>query len=51
MNKMNKTTSAVLAGAIVTLIGALFPVDNTVLQSLQTILTAAIVYYIPNADV
>lgn len=50
MKKVNKTTAAVLAGAIVTALGALFPLDDTVLQSIQTLLTAAAVYFIPNVD-
>ena len=31
------------------MIGALFPLDDTVLQSIQTLLTAAAVFFVPNA--
>ena len=50
MKKVNKTTAAILAGAAATVIGALFPLDDTVLQSIQTLLTAAAVYFVPNVD-
>ena len=48
MGTYNKTTAAVLAGAVVTVIGAFWQPDPTVLGALQTLVTAGLVYAVPN---
>ena len=50
MRKFNKTTAAVVAGAVVTLIGAFVAVDAEVMASIQTVLTAALVWLVPNKE-
>jgi len=48
MKKINKTTAAVLAGAIVAVIGVFATtVDTETLAAVQTVITAAIVYFAP----
>lgn len=51
MGAYNKTTAAILAGAAVTLIAVALPAEwktVEVLGAAQTIVTAAIVYFVPN---
>ena len=48
MGTYNKTTAAVLAGAVVTIVGAFWQADPTVLGALQTLVTAGLVYAVPN---
>ena len=43
MKKFNKATAAVVAGALVTLIGAFVALDQEALGAIQTLLTAALV--------
>lgn len=50
MSKWNKATAAVVAGAVVTLIGAFVALDPELMGAIQTVLTAALVYFIPNGD-
>lgn len=50
MQQFNKTTAAVLAGAVVTILGAFWQPDPTVLGALQTIITAGLVWLIPNKE-
>ena len=50
MTAYNKTTAAVLAGAVVTIVGAFWQPDPTVLGALQTLVTAGLVYLIPNKE-
>ena len=50
MSKLNKTTAAVVAGAVATLIGAFVAIDAEVMASLQTVLTAALVWLVPNKE-
>ena len=48
MKKVNKTTAAVLAGAAVAVIGALITLEPSVLAAVQTLLTAVLVWIVPN---
>ena len=48
MTSFNKATAAVLAGAVVTIIGAFWQPDPTVLGAIQTLITAGLVYLVPN---
>lgn len=50
MSKFNKATAAVLAGAVVTIIGAFVSIDPDVMASIQTVLTAALVWLVPNGE-
>lgn len=50
MGKFNKATAAILAGAVVTVVGAFFSLDADLLGALQTVLTAALVYFVPNSE-
>jgi uncharacterized protein (DUF736 family) len=50
MKKLNKTTAAALAGAAVTVIGALTTLDTEALGAIQTLLVAALVYFVPNKE-
>lgn len=49
MSKWSKATAAVVSGAVVTLIGAFVALDPEVLAAIQTVLTAALVYLVPNS--
>ena len=46
----NKATAAVVSGAVVTIIGAFWHPDPTVLGAVQTVLTALLVYLVPNLE-
>lgn len=48
MQQANKTTTAVVVGAVVTMVGALFALPADLQGAVQTLLTAALVYLIPN---
>lgn len=48
MKQVNKTTAAIVAGSVVTLIGAFVALDAELMGAIQTVLTAALVYLIPN---
>ena len=50
MRKVNKATAAVVAGSVVTLIGAFIALDPELQGAIQTVLTAAIVFFIPNGE-
>lgn len=50
MGQFNKTTAAILAGAVVTIIAAYFPLTPAVIGAAQTILTALAVFLIPNVE-
>ena len=50
MKKFNKTTAAVVAGAIMTGVGAVFVVDQQLAQAVQTILTAGLVWLFANGE-
>ncbi len=50
MRKFNKATAAALAGAAVTVIGALVVLDGELQGALQTVLTAALVWLVPNRE-
>ncbi len=49
MKKFNKATAAVISGAAVAILGALIEVEPTVLVSIQTLITTALVWLVPNA--
>ncbi len=51
MSKFNKATAAALAGAVVTIIGAFVALDPEVQSAIQTLLVAALVYFVPNKEV
>ncbi len=48
MTRFNKATAAALAGALVTLVAAFWAPDPEVQGALQTLLTAALVWLVPN---
>ena len=51
MGEFNKTTAAVLAGAVVTIIAVFLPAQYRspeVIGAAQTIITALLVYLVPN---
>jgi len=48
MKRYNKATAAVLSGAIVTVIGSAMVLDQELSQALQTLITAALVWLVPN---
>ncbi len=50
MGKFNKATAAVVAGSVVTLIGAFIVLDPDLQSAIQTVLTAALVWLIPNRE-
>lgn len=45
---MNKATAATVAGAVVTIIGSYFALDTEIAGAIQTLLTAVLVWRIPN---
>ena len=49
MGKFNKTMAAVVGGAVATLVGAFVTLDAAALSSIQTIVTALLVWFVPNA--
>ena len=50
MKKFNKTSAAVVAGAIVAVLGAFFALTPEQLGAVQTLLTAAAVFLVPNGE-
>ena len=44
----NKFTAALIAGAVTTIIGAFWHADATVMQAVQTLITAGLVFAVPN---
>lgn len=48
MTKFDKTTAAVISGAIVAIVGSVFAVDPQILAAAQTLITAALVWLVPN---
>lgn len=51
MQEFNKTTAAVIAGALVTVAAAFVPADYKTPELVgagQTLITAALVYFVPN---
>ena len=48
MTKFDKTTAAVISGAIVAIAGVLFKVSPEILASVQVIVTAVLVWLVPN---
>lgn len=50
MKKYNKATAAILAGAIVAVVGGFFALDAELLAAIQTVLTAVLVYAVPNQE-
>lgn len=50
MQKFNKTTAAVVAGAMIAVLGAFLPMSQELLSSLQVVVTAALVWLVPNAE-
>lgn len=51
MQKFNKATAAAIAGGIATVVGAVWvALDPEVLAAAQTVLTALLVYLVPNKD-
>lgn len=50
MKQINKATAAALAGAVVTVIGALTTLDAEALGAIQTLLVAALVYFVSNQE-
>lgn len=49
MKQYNKATAAALAGALVTLAAAVWPLGSELQGALQTVLTTALVWLVPNA--
>lgn len=49
MTKYNKTTVTVVAGAIIAVIGSFYSMTPEVSTAIQTLLTMAFVWFIPNA--
>ena len=50
MKRFNKATAAAVAGAVVTVLGAVFALDADLQGAIQTVLTALLVYFIPNVE-
>ena len=50
MKQFNKASAGGLAAAIVGLVGVLFEVEPEVLAAISTVLTAVIVYLVPNKE-
>ena len=48
MSRLNKTTAAVISGAVVSIVGAFFDPAPEILAAAQTLLTAALVWLVPN---
>ncbi len=48
MKRFNKATAAALAGALVTVVAALWPLESELQGALQTVLTTALVWLVPN---
>lgn len=50
MQRYNKTTATAVAGAIVVLVGAFFELSVEQSGALQTVITATIVWFVPNKE-
>lgn len=50
MTQYNKTTAAVLSGAVVTIAAAYLPMSPEVIAAAQTLITALLVYFVPNVE-
>ena len=48
MTQYNKTTAAILSGAVVTIAAAYLPLTPEVVAAAQTLITAALVWLVPN---
>ncbi len=48
MSRLNKTTAAVISGAAVSIVGAFFDPGPDILAAVQTLLTGALVWLVPN---
>ena len=48
MKRFNKATAAVLAGALIAAAAAVWPLEGEVQGALQTVLTTALVWLVPN---
>jgi len=51
MKRFNKATAAALAGALATLVTALYSFDAETVAAGQTLLTTVLVYLLPNREV
>jgi hypothetical protein len=50
MKRFNKATAAALAGALITAIAAVWPLDSELQGALQTVMTTALVWLVPNIE-
>lgn len=50
MKRFNKATAAALAGALVTAAAAFWPLESELQGALQTVLTTALVWLVPNVQ-
>ena len=50
MKRFNKATAAVLAGALIAAAAAVWPLEGEVQGALQTVLTTALVWLVPNVE-
>ncbi len=50
MKRFNKATAAVLAGALIAAAAAIWPLEGEVQGALQTVLTTALVWLVPNVE-
>lgn len=50
IKRFNKTTAAVLAGAATSVVGGFVAVDGDALAAVQTLLTALLVWLVPNVE-
>lgn len=48
--RYNKATAAVLGGAAVSVLGAFIVMDEELRSALQVVITAALVYLVPNGE-
>lgn len=50
LKRYNKATAAVLGGAAVAIAGAFFPLNEELRQALEVVVTAGLVYLVPNIE-
>ncbi len=50
MKKYNKATATVVAGALTAILGSFVLVDQEVLVAIQTLVTAILVWFVPNKE-
>lgn len=50
VKRFNKATAAALAGAAATVIGSFLVINPETLSAVQTVLTAALVWLVPNRE-